>query len=325
VELDERSAARPDPFNRKSYRFQLQGPTAFKVMEKVLGTTPPELKFFNMGHLTIAARPVRTLRHGMAGQPGYELFGPYADGDAVRDALVSAGEEFGLRLAGGRCYSANTLESGWIPSPLPGVYTGDRMKAYREWLPANGYEANASIGGSFASPDIEDYYVTPWDIGYGPHVKFDHDFIGREALEARAKGPHRRKVTLALNTDDVMAAIGSQFDRDHRAKFIEWPSAVYSMHPYDKVTKNGETIGVSTWVGYSANEGQMLTLAMLDAEHAVIGSEVTFVWGEENGGTAKPAVERHEQIEMRAIVSPVPYSEVARTEYAPASRPTVLR
>ena len=115
-----------------------------------------------------------------------------------------------------------------------------------------------------------------------------------------------------------MRAIGSQFQRDHRAKFIEFPSAVYSMHPYDKVTKNGKTIGISTWVGYSANEGQMLTLAILDAEHATIGNEVTFVWGEENGGTSKPTVERHEQMEMRAIVSPVPYSEVARTEYAGA-------
>ena len=88
------------------------------------------------------------------------------------------------------------------------------------------------------------------------------------------------------------------------------------MHPYDKVTKNGKTVGISTWVGYSANDGQMLTLAILEPEHAAIGNEVTFVWGEENGGTAKPAVERHEQIEMRATVSPVPYSEVARTEYA---------
>ena len=60
----------------------------------------------------------------------------------------------------------------------------------------------------------------------------------------------------------------------------------------------------------------MLTLAILDAEHAVIGDQVIFVWGEENGGTSKPAVERHEQMEMRAIISPVPYSEVARTEYA---------
>jgi syringate O-demethylase len=265
--------------------------------------------------VTIAGKAVRTLRHGMAGQPGYELFGPYADGDAVRDAIVKAGGEFGLRLVGGRAYSANTLESGWIPSPLPAVYTGEQMKSYREWLPAESYEARASIGGSFNSPNIEDYYLTPWDLGYGPHVKFDHEFIGREALEQKAKGPHRRKVTLALNTDDVMRAIGSQFQRDRRAKFIEFPSAVYSMHPYDKVTKNGKTIGVSTWVGYSANEGQMLTLAILEAEHATIGGEVTFVWGEENGGTSKPTVEPHEQTEIRAVVSPVPYVEVVRKTY----------
>jgi hypothetical protein len=87
------------------------------------------------------------------------------------------------------------------------------------------------------------------------------------------------------------------------------------MHPYDKVTKNGRTIGVSTWVGYSANEGKMLTLAILDAEHAEPGNEVVFVWGEENGGTSKPAVERHDQVEMRAIVCPVPYSAAARTVY----------
>ena len=178
------------------------------------------------------------------------------------------------------------------------------------------YEAQASIGGSFNSPDVKDYYLTPWDLGYGSHVKFDHDFIGRQALEQRAKGPHRTKVTLALDTEDVMRAVGSQFRKDHRTKFIEFPSAVYAMHPYDKVTKNGKTIGISTWVGYSANEGKMLTLAMLDAEHAAIGTEVIFVWGEENGGTSKPAVERHEQMEMRAIVSPVPYSEAARTKYA---------
>jgi syringate O-demethylase len=62
----------------------------------------------------------------------------------------------------------------------------------------------------------------------------------------------------------------------------------------------------------------MLTLAILDAAHATIGNEVTFVWGEENGGTSKPTIERHVQMEIRATVSPVPYSEVARTEYAGA-------
>jgi hypothetical protein len=47
-----------------------------------------------------------------------------------------------------------------------------------------------------------------------------------------------------------------------------------------------------------------------------IGTEVILVWGEENGGSAKPVVERHRQGEIRAIVSPCPYSEVARTQYA---------
>ena len=63
------------------------------------------------------------------------------------------------------------------------------------------------------------------------------------------------------------------------------------MHPFDRVTVDGETVGVSTWVGYSANEGKMLTLAVVDAEHAEPGTEVTFVWGEEDGGSAKPTVE----------------------------------
>jgi len=313
---DERSAARPDPFNRKSYRFQIQGPNAAMVVEKATGRPAPDLKFFHMCTIEIAGRPVRALRHGMAGQPGYELFGPWADGDAVRDALVAAGAGFGLRQVGGRAYSSNTLESGWIPSPLPAIYTGEAMKPYREWLGADSYEAKASIGGSFVSDRIEDYYLTPWDLGYGPFVKFDHDFIGREALELKDRQPKRQKVTLALDNDGVMAAMGTALQKDNRAKFLEFPSAVYAMHPYDQVMADGQTAGVSTWIGYSANEGKVLTLAILDADCARPGTEVTLIWGEPGGGTRKPAVERHVQVEIRATVCPVPYSETARKAYA---------
>jgi syringate O-demethylase len=189
------------------------------------------------------------------------------------------------------------------------------MKAYREWLPADGHEASASVGGSFVSDDIEDYYFTPWDLGYGGFVKFDHDFIGRDALEEMAQGPPRSKVTLELDRDDVLRAIGSQLEEGGRAKFMEFPSAVYAMHPYDAVTVGGETIGVSTWIGYSSNERRMLTLAVVDNEHAAPGTEVTLLWGEEGGGTSKVTVEDHEQCEIRAVVAPVPYSRVARESY----------
>src|SRR5215469_12594943 len=315
VTRDERAAAQKGPVVRKTYRYQIQGPTALKVMEKVLNGPVPEVKFFQMANFTIAGKAVRALRHGMVGQPGFELFGPAADGDAVKDALVEAGREFGMRLSGARAYSSNTLESGWIPSPLPAIYTSPKMKAYREWLPSNSYEAVCSLGGSFYSENIEDYYLTPYDLGYGPTVKFDHEFVGRAALEKMAQNPKRVKVTLALNDDDVMKAMATMFHKENRAKYIDFPSAVYATWPYDKVTKNGKTIGISTWVGYSSNEAKMLTLAILDNEQAHPGNEVTFVWGEEPGTGSKPNVESHVQVEIRATVSPVPYAEVAREAY----------
>ena len=189
------------------------------------------------------------------------------------------------------------------------------MKPYRQWLPANTYEAIASLGGSFYSNDIRDYYLTPWDLGYGPSVKFDHDFIGREALEkiaaqAAAQEGHARAQRgrrHPRHRDDVSAG--------QRTKYFDFPSAVYSTLPYDKVVKDGKVIGVSTWCGYSANEGAMLTLAILDVEHSEPGTQVTFVWGEEGGGSSKPTVERHVQLEIRATVAPVPYSAPARTAY----------
>ena len=317
IERDERTAARtgPDALIREVYRYQVQGPNALKVMEKVTGKPVPEVRFFNMAEFTIAGKRVRALRHGMVGQPGFELFGPWAEGEAVKAAIFEAGQEFGLKLSGSRTYSSNTLESGWIPSPLPAVYTGEQMKAYRQWLPANSFEGMASLGGSFYSDDIRDYYLTPYDLGYGSVVKFDHDFIGREALEKMAANPRRKKVTLALNSDDVLKGMSTMFGAHPRTKYFEFPSAVYSTLPYDKVMKDGTVIGVSTWCGYSSNEGRMLTLAMVNTEHSEPGTEVTFVWGEEGGGSSKPTVERHKQLEIRATVSPVPYAEPARAAY----------
>ena len=315
VERDERAVAQKGPIVRKVYRYQVQGPNAAAVMERAVGKTMPDIKFFNMDVIDIAGREVRALRHGMVGQPGWEIFGPWEDGEEVRAAIVEAGKDFGLCQSGARTYSSNTLESGWIPSPMPAVYSGDEMKAFRQWLPGNGYEANASLGGSFYSDDISDYYLTPHDLGYGSLIKFDHDFVGRSALEAMQDQPHRKKVTLVLNGKDVERTIGSMFQDEGNAKFMDWPSAVYATLPYDKVLKDGKTIGVSTWCGYSFNERKMLTLAMLDDEHSKPGTEVTFVWGEEGGGSSKPTVERHVQTEIRATVALAPFVEFARTTY----------
>lgn len=317
IEKDDRSPSNPKgkAVVRSCYRFQIQGPNAPQILEKINGGPVPEIKFFHMGAIQIAGRKVRALRHGMAGAPGLEVWGPYEEREGIREAIVSAGKEFGLREVGARAYSTNTLESGWIPSPLPAVYTGEKMKTYRQWLPASGYEASGSLGGSFDSSNIEDYYMSPYALGYGPFVKFDHDFIGREALEKMGGKPQRKKVTFAWNSEDVMKGLSSLFEAGDPYKYIDLPQSNYASASYDRVLSGGKTVGTSMFTGYSYNERSMLSLGVVEAD-VEIGTEVRLLWGEPGSGSQKPTVERHRQLEIRAIVSPVPYSKVVRETYA---------
>jgi vanillate/3-O-methylgallate O-demethylase len=318
LDRDDRSPSRPGPkpVVRRRYRYQLQGPAAPKLLEKLNGGPLPEISFFHMGEVGIGGRKVRALRHGMSGEPGLEIWGPYEQGEEIREIIEEAGREFGLRLVGSRAYSTNTLESGWIPSPLPAVYTGAEMRPYREWLPADGYEGGGSIGGSFVSRNIEDYYLTPYELGYGPFVRFDHDFIGRAALERIADRPHRRKVTFAWNADDVARVFRSFFEPGlETCKYIDIPNTNYASASYDAVQRDGRTVGLSMFAGYSYNERSYLSLGVVDPD-VQTGEVLTLVWGEEDGGTAKTTVEPHRQTEIRVKVAPVPYSRDARETYA---------
>ena len=79
VEYDDRSPGRPmgKQVIRKWYRYQIQGPNAQDVIKKLNNGVMPDVKFFNMGEIMIGGRKVRALRHGMAGAPGLEVWGPY--------------------------------------------------------------------------------------------------------------------------------------------------------------------------------------------------------------------------------------------------------
>jgi vanillate/3-O-methylgallate O-demethylase len=316
---DDRSPSRPygAAVHRDYYRFQIQGPNAWQIIEKLAGGTVEKVKFFHMGHMTIAGSQVRTLRHGMAGAPGLELWGPYAEHGKIRDAILEAGREFGIEPCGSRAYSSNTLESGWIPSPLPAIYTGgDVERRFREWLPANGYEAINALAGSFVSDSIDDYYLNPWELGYGSFVKFDHDFIGRDALEKLDPEQQRKKVTLAWNDEDLAKILASVLDRTGPGyQFFDLPNANYGSSNYDAVIDaDGNTVGLSLFTGITANEKRGLSLATVDRD-VPIGAEVRVVWGEPDGGSGKTTVEPHEQFAVRALVSPVPYAGPPRQEY----------
>ena len=318
TEYDDRSPSRPmgKPVVRKVYRYQIQGPNAAQVIKKLNGGPVADIKFFNMGYINIAGRKVRALHHGMAGAAGLEVWGPYAEGDEIRNAILEAGKDFCIVQVGARAYATNTLESGWIPSPVPAVYTGDKMKPYRQWLPPTSYEANASLGGSFVSDRIEDYYTTPHELGYASFTKYDHDFIGKEALQKMEGKVHRRKVTFAWNDDDVVRVLKSMFaPHGENCKFIDLPLSNYASSSFDAVTHGGKVVGASMFSGYSSNERKMLSLGFVEEQYAKAGTQLTLVWGEENGGTKKTTVERHKQTELRVIVGPTPYAQQARETY----------
>ena len=213
---------------------------------------------------------------------------------------------FGLKRCGARAQSTFATESGWIASPLPAIYSGETMKAYRDWLSADSFEATASLGGSYCSKRIEDYYLTPWDLGYGHFVKFDHDFIGRDALAARANQPHRQKVSLSWDSEDILRVFESMLGEGDRAKYMDMPAAYYTTFAYDAVLKDGRGVGISTYVVYTSNGREWISTAIVDEEVAQPGTEVTVLWGEPDGGAAKSNVETHVQMPIRAIVVPSP-------------------
>lgn len=312
VTKDQRSLENDIP--RVGYRFEVQGPNAWAILEELNGGPITGFKFFGMGEITIAGRKVRALRHGMAGAAGLELFGPFEEYDEIRNAIIETGEKHGLLLAGSKTYSAVAHESGWIPCELPAIYTGEAMREYREWLPADGFEASSSLGGSMVSDRAEDYYLTPYDLGYGHIVKFDHDFVGREALEAMKDRPHKKKMTLVWEPEDVKRVFGSYFE-DERYKFMDMPASHYATYPYDAVLANGKQVGISFYPVYTANFRRWISLCVLDPEMAEIGKELTVLWGEPDGGSSKPVVERHKQTEIRVRVAECPIAADTREKY----------
>ena len=140
-------------------------------------------------------------------------------------------------------------------------------------------------------------------------VKFDHDFVGREALERTAGDDHRRKVTLVWDPADVARVVESYMRPEETpALYIEFPRATYATWQYDAVhDAEGRTIGASTYTGFSWNERAMLSLAVVEPEYAKPGTRVSVLWGEPEGGAkSQPWLEPHRQVEIGATVAPAP-------------------
>lgn len=321
---DPRSNSRPDGERvlRTHYRFQIQGPDAPAIFEKINGGPVADIPFFHVDWINVGSKKVQALRHGMAGAPGLEIWGPYDDKHYIQSTIQQAARDIGVDLVqvGSRAYSTNTLESGWIPSPLPGIYTGDgMMQEYRDLLGADSYEAAGSIGGSFVSKEISDYYVNPFELGYGFYIGWKKEnFIGKDALLKLKDAPNRQKVTFEWNREDVLKVIASGLEQGTPFKWIDFPQPNYASSSADMVMQGDKMVGMSMFNGYSYNERCFLSLGVVAAD-VNIGDVLTLKWGEPET-TGKTSTEPHQQTEIRVRVSATPYAKDARENYADSWR-----
>ncbi|KMS58231.1 aminomethyltransferase family protein [Sphingobium cupriresistens] len=285
----------------EGYNFQVAGPKAAAVMEKLVGDSIRDIKFMRNGDCVIAGRPVIALRQGMSGEPGWELQGPAEDAKVVYDAVVEAGAEFGIRKLGGRAAFINHLEACFptiVTDYLPAIFDEelkDYLEEFKAGLPA--FASTFNIAGSFESDNVADWYRSPVELGWGKNIKFDHDFLGRDALEAEVAQPRRIIRTLVWNADDVVDIYASLFRSGEPYHFMEMPRDQRGFMYADSVRIGDESVGVSTSRGYSYYFREMLSLCVIDVEHAEIGTEVTVIWGEPG----------HTQKTVRATVAAAPY------------------
>ena len=288
LERDERAAVNPD--NRRLYRYQVQGPTALEVLEKVNGGPLPEIKFFNMGEITIAGHKVRALHHGMSGVPGLELFGPWDEGDDGQGRASSRRARSSACVRSARASTPRTRSSrAGSRARCRRSSRGDEMKAYREWLPADGYEGTGSLGGSYYSDDIADYYLTPYDLGYGA-LREVRPRLHRPRRRSRRcrrtrSGRRSRSPGTARTSQRAMETMFHKGDHGE----VHRPAALQLLH----LAERPDHAATARWSACRRSPATAPTSArcsrsrVVDVEHAEPGTEVTLVWGEEGGGSSE--------------------------------------
>lgn len=291
-------------FPREASIIQVGGPLSLTVIEKVIGESQRDLGFLSYKQVQVPGIEsyVEVARVGMAGTLAYELRGSLEIGPQLYDLVYQAGKPLGMKRLGWRTYVVNHTEGGF---PQLGCTFLPSMTdaGYRDFL---GEAGNLDISGSIDPSDFTSRFRTPGDVGWIWMAKFDHDFIGREAVEAEANNPRRTIVTLRWNKDDVMDIFASQFQKGEEYKMIEFPCG--QQQPAgghaDLVTKNGAPIGVSSSTIYSYYYREVISHCSISVDQAEIGNEVIVHWGD-FGKRIK---------EVRATVEAFPFLDLPRND-----------
>jgi aminomethyltransferase len=141
----------------------IQGPNGCGLLTTVTDIPVAGIKYYAGAYGTVAGRPAWIARTGYTGEDGFEIFCAPGDCEPIWAALTAT-----------------------VPGGLPpaGLAARDTLRL----------EAGMPLYGNELGLD-----VTPYEAGLGRVVRLDkpHDFVGRDALAARAaEGPRRTLIGL---------------------------------------------------------------------------------------------------------------------------------
>jgi dimethylglycine dehydrogenase len=199
----------------------LAGPRSRDVLQSLVeeSLATEDFGFMNFRRVDIGMIPAMVNRMTYTGDLGYEIWVAPEYQRRLFDLLWAAGQPFGMALFGFRALITLRLEKSF------GTW-------YREYRPI----------------------YTPLEAGMDRYLKFDHEFVGRAAVEAEAAagGPARRLVMFVVDPDpdDPADAIGDE-----------------------PVWHEGQVVGWVTSGGYAHYSGVSLALGYVPAALAAPGTE----------------------------------------------------
>lgn len=275
------------------YLFQIAGPTSLQVLEKATGGSLRDVRFLRFRDTYINGIRTEVGRIGMTGGLAYELHGPIEEGPAIYDAVYQAGQEFGIERLGWGTYLVNHVEGGFPQHSWTFVGAAPasvRLEAMTRMF---------VVSGSVDPTNTRARMRTPVEVKWHNMAKFDHDFIGREALATEIAKPRHTTVTLRWNAEDVMDIFASLLRPGPGYKPIDLPYAPqrWPMAHADHVLMGGSEIGYSSGTIYSSGFREFLSLGCIDIAAAQLGNEVIVQWGD-HGAELK---------NIRATVARFPY------------------
>jgi len=296
---------------QNNYLFQIAGPQSLAALAAAAGEPLTDVGFLRFKEVIVAGKKCEIMRIGMAGTLAYELHGPIEEGPEVYNAVLSAGQPYGIKQLGWKTYYVNHVEGGFpqqIWTFLPATAGNEDFLRFAATAPT--YRVGPSkplICGSVDPSDMRARFRTPHELGWERSVVFDHDFIGRPVLEAEAADPKRTIVTLEWNDEDVLDTYASHFRGGEEYKLFEFPVTPHHMgligHA-DHVLKDDRQVGIASGIVYSYYFRKILSHCTIDIDQAQIGNEVVVQWGD-HGGPIK---------EIRATVARYPYLNENRNQ-----------